>query len=53
MLLRARKHKLVLFKGEMLYQRRDDDVPILLLKPLKEIRQMYAESDDPAKCLRR
>lgn len=37
--LRARKHKLIEFEGEMLFQRRDDDVPIFLLKPIKEIRQ--------------
>lgn len=38
-LLRARKHKLLEFEGEMLYQRRDDDVPIFLLRPIKDIRQ--------------
>lgn len=38
-LLRARKHKLLDFEGEMLFQRRDDDVPIFLLKPIQEIRQ--------------
>ncbi|XP_075154762.1 uncharacterized protein LOC142228265 isoform X2 [Haematobia irritans] len=38
-LLRARKHKLVEFEGEMLFQRRDDDVPIFLLKPISEIRR--------------
>lgn len=38
--LRARKHKLIEFEGEMLFQRRDDDVPIFLLKPIKEIRQL-------------
>ncbi|XP_011176855.2 uncharacterized protein LOC105208611 isoform X1 [Zeugodacus cucurbitae] len=37
-LLRARKHKLVDFEGEMLFQRRDDDVPVFLLKPILEIR---------------
>lgn len=38
-LLRARKYKLVDFEGEMLFQRRDDDVPIFLLKPILEIRR--------------
>ncbi|XP_012158650.1 uncharacterized protein KIAA0754 isoform X1 [Ceratitis capitata] len=38
-LLRARKHKLLEFEGEMLFQRRDDDVPIFLLKPIVEIRK--------------
>ncbi|EDV34236.1 uncharacterized protein Dana_GF21072, isoform A [Drosophila ananassae] len=46
-LLRARKHKLVDFEGEMLYQRRDDDVPVFLLKPIKEIRaEMDAKIED-------
>lgn len=43
LLLRARKQKLVDFEGEVLFQRRDDDVPIYLVKPIKEIRQMFAE----------
>lgn len=38
-LLRARKHGLVDFKGEMLFQRRDDDVVITLVKPLHELYQ--------------
>ncbi|CAL4068918.1 unnamed protein product [Meganyctiphanes norvegica] len=38
-LLRARKHGLVYFEGETLFQRRDDDVPIILAKPIKEIRE--------------
>lgn len=33
MLMRARKHGLVNFEGEMLFQRRDDDVIIELLQP--------------------
>ncbi|XP_017054601.1 skin secretory protein xP2 isoform X2 [Drosophila ficusphila] len=46
-LLRARKHKLVDFEGEMLYQRRDDNVPVFLLKPIKEIRaEMEAKIED-------
>ncbi|XP_015915011.1 actin-binding Rho-activating protein [Parasteatoda tepidariorum] len=36
-LLRARKHGLVQFEGEILFQRRDDDVIITLLKPISEI----------------
>ncbi len=51
MLMRARRHKLVSFSGEMLYQRRDDDKVITLLKPLREIELMYSQSDDPALCL--
>ncbi|XP_031344463.1 actin-binding Rho-activating protein-like isoform X2 [Photinus pyralis] len=40
MLLRTRKHNLVAFEGECLFQRRDDHVPIILLKPIEEIRQI-------------
>ncbi|KAK8772466.1 hypothetical protein V5799_024291 [Amblyomma americanum] len=36
-LLRARKHGLVDFEGEMLYQRRDDGVVIRLLRPIADI----------------
>lgn len=40
LLLRARKHELIEFEGEVLFQRRDDNVPILLLKPIREIREI-------------
>lgn len=40
LLLRARKHKLVEFEGEILFQRRDDDVPIFMIKTIKEIREI-------------
>lgn len=40
LLLRARKHELIQFEGEVLFQRRDDDVPVFLLKPLKQIREI-------------
>ncbi|XP_060518257.1 actin-binding Rho-activating protein-like [Cylas formicarius] len=43
MLIRARKHKLVDFEGECLFQRRDDHVPIILLKSFKEIYQILME----------
>ncbi|KAG4077615.1 hypothetical protein HA402_008875, partial [Bradysia odoriphaga] len=38
LLLRARKHKLLDFEGEVLFQRRDDDVPVCMCKPIKEIK---------------
>lgn len=41
LLLRARKQKFVDFEGEVLFQRRDDDVPIYLVKPITEIREMF------------
>lgn len=40
LLLRARKHELIEFEGEVLFQRRDDNVPILLTKPIREIREI-------------
>lgn len=40
LLLRARKHELIAFEGEVLFQRRDDNVPILLTKPIREIRDI-------------
>lgn len=40
LMLRARKHELIQFEGEMLFQRRDDHVPVFLLKPLREIREI-------------
>lgn len=48
-LLRARKHKLVEFEGEMLFQRRDDDVPIFLIKPVAEIRRDMNEKIESIK----
>lgn len=36
--MRARKHGLVHFESEMLFQRRDDDEIITLLKPIDQIR---------------
>lgn len=37
-LLRTRKHQLTYFEGEVLFQKRDDDVPVFLLQPMKDIR---------------
>jgi len=39
MLMRARKHGLLNFEGEMLFQRQDDHVIIQLLQPIDEIRK--------------
>ncbi|KOC67682.1 Actin-binding Rho-activating protein [Habropoda laboriosa] len=41
LLLRARKQKFVEFEGEVLFQRRDDNVPIYLVKPVSEIRELF------------
>ncbi|KAJ8688470.1 hypothetical protein QAD02_024265 [Eretmocerus hayati] len=46
LLLRARKQKLVDFEGECLFQRRDDHVPIFLIRPIDEIRREYRQRLD-------
>ena len=40
LLLRARKHELLTFEGEVLFQKYHDDVPIFLLRPFKEIKDI-------------
>ncbi|KAK5645983.1 hypothetical protein RI129_004447 [Pyrocoelia pectoralis] len=42
-LLRTRKQNLIDFEGECLFQRRDEHIPIILLKPIEEIRQILNE----------
>ncbi|XP_072938060.1 actin-binding Rho-activating protein-like [Epargyreus clarus] len=37
-LLRTRKHQLTYFEGEVLFQKRDDDVPVFLMQPMEDIR---------------
>ncbi|KAK6624920.1 hypothetical protein RUM44_011784 [Polyplax serrata] len=44
LLLRARKHSLVTFEGETLFQRRDDNTPIFLTKPIAVIKQQLTAS---------
>ncbi|KAI6187955.1 Actin-binding Rho-activating protein [Aphelenchoides besseyi] len=48
LLIRARKHGLLTFNGEMLYQRQDDHKPITLLMSIREIRMNVQFSNDPA-----
>ena len=45
-LLRARRHGLVHFEGETLFQGRDDDVEITLLKSVAEIKDDRNSSKD-------
>lgn len=45
-LLRARKHDLLTFKGECLFQNYHDNVPIYLLHPFDEIKQALKEMQD-------
>jgi Costars len=40
LLLRARKHELLTFEGEVLFQKFHDHVPIFLLRPYKEIKEI-------------
>ncbi|KAG5894049.1 hypothetical protein JTB14_037893 [Gonioctena quinquepunctata] len=47
-LLRARKYNLVDFEGECLFQRRDDHVPIFLMKPIAEVRKILKDKIDAA-----
>ncbi|KAF5288721.1 hypothetical protein FQA39_LY15293 [Lamprigera yunnana] len=42
-LLRARKQNLIEFEGEVLFQRKDDEVPITLIKTIEEIREILNE----------
>jgi hypothetical protein len=47
LLLRARKHELLTFEGECLFQKFHDDVPIFLLRPYKQIKEiMTAKQND-------
>ncbi|CRK90052.1 CLUMA_CG003773, isoform A [Clunio marinus] len=43
LLLRARKHELLTFEGEMLFQKFHDDVPIYLLRPFQRIQEIMTE----------
>ena len=40
-LLRARKYGLVHFEPEILFQGQDDDEPVILMKPMQEIYDIY------------
>lgn len=42
LLLRAKKHELLTFEGEVLFQRIHDRVPVTLLRPIKEIREIMS-----------
>lgn len=43
LLLRARKHELLTFEGECLFQKFHDHVPIYLLRPYKRIKEIMTE----------
>ena len=46
LLLRARKHELLTFEGEVLFQKFHDDVPIYLLRPFKRIKEIMTEKQN-------
>lgn len=46
LLLRARKHELLTFEGECLFQKFHDHVPIYLLRPCKKIREIMTEKQN-------
>lgn len=43
-LLRARKYGLVGFQPEILFQGQDDDEPVMLLKPMQEIYEIFNQN---------
>ena len=43
-LLRAKKYGLVYFEPEILFQGQDEETPVFLLKPMKEIYRVYNEN---------
>lgn len=43
LLLRARKHELLTFEGECLFQKFHDHVPIYLLRPFRRIKEIMTE----------
>lgn len=46
LLLRARKHELLTFEGECLFQKFHDHVPIYLLRPFKRIKEIMSEKQN-------
>lgn len=46
LLLRARKHELLTFEGEVLFQRFHDHVPIFLLRPYARIKEIMTEKQN-------
>ncbi|XP_063234400.1 reticulocyte-binding protein homolog 2a-like [Bacillus rossius redtenbacheri] len=52
-LLRARKQKLLDFEGETLFQKKDDHVPIVMLKSIKDIREHFRAAEQQEKELRK
>ncbi|XP_014280181.1 actin-binding Rho-activating protein isoform X1 [Halyomorpha halys] len=50
LLIQAKKKGLVYFEKEMLFQRRDDDELIVLLKPIKEINAIAKGNSQPTSC---
>ena len=50
-LLRARKYQIVSFEGETLFQRRDDEVKITLLKQSQDLKTQTSDEFEWGKCM--
>lgn len=48
LLLRARKYKLVEFEGETLFQGRDEETPIYLVRSLAQVKEVFRSGQNPA-----
>lgn len=47
-LQRARKYKLVSFEGETLFQGRDNETPVWLIRSMDEVREVFKSGEDPS-----
>jgi len=48
LLLRARKYKLVEFEGETLFQGRDEETPIYLIRSIAQVKEVFRSGQNPA-----
>lgn len=48
LLLRARKYHLVEFEGETLFQGRDEDTPIFMVRSMEQVREVFKSGQNPA-----
>lgn len=46
LLLRARKYQLLTFEGEVLFQKYHDHVPVYLLRPIEEIKEIMSSKQN-------
>jgi len=48
LLIRARKYKLVEFEGETLFQGRDNNTPVYLLRTIEQVKEVFKSGQNPA-----